>query len=158
MDKEIFEQRLEQAAEETIVFTRSLVTEVLPNERIYKVFPNKHGEMKQLRGDAEVFPQDSLPRGQFIGPLDATEVVAYLWRNGKVPEWIDISVDAVEGNRTVLILWCCGHFTSFPANTFHRLVDPIGRGAPFSVHGPFAPKGWKKGDGAFSLANAQHYY
>lgn len=157
MEKDLFAERLRLASERCLVFTRTFVSDTLPEEGIYRVFPNKHGEGKVTTGDAEVFPQDSLPRGQFFGPWDAAEVVGFLWRNGKAPEWVNISVGTVENNRTVFVLWCCGHFTALPANLYHQLVNPSGAGEPFSVHGPIPPKGWQYGDDRFTLAEAQHY-
>ncbi len=104
MEESTFKERLARASRETLEFTRKYVVDELPEEYLYIIFPNKHGEAKRLVGDAEVYPEDSLPTGQFIGPLDADAVTTYLWRNGKVPEWINISVDAVESNATVLQL------------------------------------------------------
>src|SRR5512138_503233 len=41
-------------------------------------------------GDEDVFPQDSLPTGKTLGPLDATAATNWLWRAGTIPEWIDV--------------------------------------------------------------------
>jgi len=114
---------------------------------------------KSVVGDAEVYPEDSLPSGQFVGPLDTHGVTKFLWRNGKVPEWINISINAVEGDTTIVKLWCCGHFTAMPANRFNAMVDPdFAEHTPFSIRSPAPPKSWKRGDPKFELKNAQRFY
>ena len=158
MDESTFRERLLRAEQETVQFSRNYVVDELPDTYVFIVFPNKHGEEKKLVGDAEVFPEDSLPRGQFLGPLDADDVVKYLWRNGKVPEWINVNVRAVEDGATVIQLICCGHFTSLPANFYNEMVDPdFENHTPFSIHGPFYPEGWKRGDPKFELKDS-HYF
>jgi hypothetical protein len=158
MDLNTFLDRLLRAAQETVQVAREYVVDVLPDTYSFIIFPNKHGEGKELVGDAEVFPEDSLPRGQFIGPLDADGVVKYLWRGGKVPEWINVHVRAVEDGATVIQLICCGHFTSLPENFYNALADPdFESHTPFSIHGPFYPQGWKRGDPKFGLKDSPHF-
>jgi len=153
-----FMDRLLRAAQETVKFSQNYVVDELPNNYVFIIFPNKHGEAKELVGDAEVFPADSLPPGQFLGPIDAEGAVKYLWRWGKVPEWINVHVRAVEGNVTVIQLICCGHFTSLPANFYNEMVDPdFEDHTPFSIHGPFHPEGWKRGDPKFELKDSQYF-
>ncbi|MCW3096409.1 MAG: hypothetical protein JWL77_2027 [Chthonomonadaceae bacterium] len=70
MDLNTFIARLLRAAQETVQFSRQYVVDELPENYVYIVFPNKHGEGKELVGDAEVCPEDSLPPGQFVIPED----------------------------------------------------------------------------------------
>jgi hypothetical protein len=158
MEANTFKERLIRAAQETIVRSRDYVVDQLPEYCVYIVFPNKHGEAKKLMGDAEVFPEDSLPPGQFVGPLDSNGVTQYLWRNWKMPEWIDLHVKAVEENKTVIQLRCCGHFTSLPTNGYNEMVDPdFADHTPFSIKGPIFPQGWKRGDPKFALKDSEPY-
>ena len=139
--------------------TRKFVVDELPEKCLYIIIPNKHGEAKPLVGDAEVYPEDTLPAGQFLGPLNAAEVVRYLYRNGKVPEWINIYVEAVEGDVTIFKLWCCGHFTSLPSNTYNAMIDPdFEEHTPFAIRSTDHPEGWKSGDAKYELKDTRRFY
>lgn len=60
MDKHAFRQHLLAATEGILPFTRHWVTNALPDECRYLVFPNCSYDGNPLRDDEEVFPQDSL--------------------------------------------------------------------------------------------------
>ena len=89
-------------------------------------------------GDEVVFPEESLPNEEAYGPWQLDEVVAFLWRNGKVPEWIDVAVRAENDHHTLLELCCCGRFTAQEDLLYYR----SGGLAPFSIKSPFLPPGW----------------
>jgi len=76
-------------------------------------------------------------------------VVDYLWRDGKVPEWIDASVESEDGFRSFIGLRCCGRFTASEELLYHR---PGGL-APFSIKSPVLPPGWEnvEASGRFDL-------
>ena len=63
MEEIIFRERLIRATQETLQFTRNDVVDELPDNCIYILFPNKHGEAQKLVGDAEVYPEDLLLPG-----------------------------------------------------------------------------------------------
>jgi hypothetical protein len=59
-------------------------------------FPNQSYDGNPLEADEEIFPNESLPEHGYLGPLKYEEALAFLWRAGKVPEWIDVSVQACD--------------------------------------------------------------
>ena len=149
VDRSAFETRLRTAAQRTVEFARQHVREVLPGEVMFKVYPNQSCDENPRVGDEAVFPGDSLPDGEYHGPWSAERVVEFLWRDGKVPEWIDSAVRDVDGHHTLVSLRCCGRFTALDDLLYHR-----GQGLPpFSVKSPYLPPGWEsiETSGQFSL-------
>ncbi|HEV2799606.1 MAG TPA: hypothetical protein VGW12_03870 [Pyrinomonadaceae bacterium] len=89
--------------------------------------------------DEQTFPQESLPQNQHLGPLTAEEVVNYLWREGKVPEWIDINVHSSDKSYTYLRLLCCGRYTAADQLLYHQQEGS----PPFHKGSPYIPPGWE---------------
>ena len=111
MDCNSFEMRLRIASQRAIVFAREFVRQRLPDDAAFLVYPNQSCDENTLVGDEIVYPDESLPDGQYHGPWSFEEAVAFLWRSGKVPEWIDTAVEAEEAHRCIIGLRCCGRFT-----------------------------------------------
>ncbi len=149
VDRRTFETRLRTAAQQAVEFARQHVREALPDEVVFRVYPNQSCDENPRVGDEAVFPDDSLSDGESHGPWSAGQVVDFLWRNGKVPEWIDVAVRDVDGRHTVVSLRCCGRFTEQDDLLYHR-----GGGLPpFSVKSPNLPPGWEsiEASGKFPL-------
>jgi hypothetical protein len=140
VDRDVFEQRLRTAARLTVEFGRRFVRQSLPDAVAFRVYPNQSYDDNPRVGDEVVFPDDSLPEGRSHGPWSAAEVVALLWRDGKVPEWIDAVVEAEDGTRSVIGLRCCGRFTAQEELLYHRYPNGV---PPFSIKGPSFPIGWE---------------
>ena len=123
-----------------LIFTRSLVSDELPDVVLYLVRPNSSYDGNPLRDDEEVFPQDSLSEGQkHLPPMDATGVVEFFWRNGgKVPEWINMSIERADTAHTFVRLFCCGRFTAGSCLYHTQEGYP-----PFHVLGPPFPAHWQ---------------
>ena len=149
MDRSTFEARLRTAAQQAVQFARQYVREVLPDDVAFLVYPNQSCDENPRVGDEEVFPDESLPEGGHHGPWQVDEVVSFLWRGGKVPEWIDAAVQAVGARHTVVRLLCCGRFTGQDDLLYHRKQGV----PPFSVKSPYLPPGWEsvEASGRFSL-------
>jgi hypothetical protein len=98
VDRNTFELRLRTAAQQAVQLARDSVWQALPEE--------------------VAFLGDSL-HGKFHGPWSAEEAVTFLWRDGKVPEWIDAYVQAEDGARTLVRLNCCGRFTGREELLYH---------------------------------------
>lgn len=149
MDKETFEQRLVQASERAISWAREHVWNILPEPYLYLLIPNQSYDGNPLKGDEEIFPNETLPPFKFQGPWDFEQTMAFLWRNGKVPEWVDISVRACGKNFSYLQLRCCGRFTATEELLYHRAEDC----QPFHIQGPNIPPGWEglEQSGKFNL-------
>ena len=129
--------------------SREYVLQQLPDDVAFRVYPNQSFDGNPRVGDEVVFPDETLPAGEFLGPWSAEEVVEFLWRDGKVPEWVDAAVESEDRNRTLIGLRCCGRFTASDELLYHR---PGGL-APFSIKSPVLPSGWESVDasGKFDL-------
>lgn len=139
MDREQFTKNLRQAVEYSVRFAQDLVIQTLPVLIALRVYVNCSYDGNPLVGDEVVFPDESEPRGCFRGPWSADEVVEFLWRNGRVPEWIDVAVEDEDGTTTCVGLTCCGRFTATEANLYHR----NGGIPPFHVVSPaIEPSAW----------------
>lgn len=143
MKKEVFAARLRKAAEKSRDFSRRYLEEELPDEMRFRLRLNSSYDGNPLHEDERVFPEDgSSERAAQVRSLSADEVVAELWRDGEVPEWLDISVMGLLGPATLMHIMCCGRFTSNENLLYHRRQGL----APFSVHGPVLPVGYEDGD------------
>ncbi len=140
VDKSTFRARLIQAAERVIPFTQIYVIDALPSMYRYRIFPNCSYDGRPRVGDEEVFPEDSegVP-ATGLGPWGPEEVVEYLWRDGKIPEWINVHVYSYDDEYTYVALTCCGRFTARDDLLYSLWTDV----PPFRVCGPSLPPNWK---------------
>jgi hypothetical protein len=148
VDQDTFRSRLLSAGQQAVQLARECVIQALPDEMAFLVYPNQSYDRNPRMGDEVVFPGDSL-NGKCHGPWSADEVVAFLWRNGKVPEWIDVYVQAEDSIRSLIRLVCCGRFTGQAELLYHR-----DKGfPPFQAMGPPVPWRYFMGDkeGKFDL-------
>ncbi|MDQ1165956.1 hypothetical protein [Flavobacterium sp. SORGH_AS_0622] len=86
----------------------------------------------------DIFPEDNN-----IIKLDLTdnEVVDILYRNNKIPVWIDISVLKSSRKTTTFNLLCSGKYTD-DKNEYYYNYNGSG---PFGVKGPNFPINYKEG-------------
>ena len=101
MERVRFESHLRIATDQAIEFARQFVRQELPGKAVFLIYPNQSCDENPRVGDEVVYPEDSLLVGQNHGPWSAAEAMGFLWRAGKIPEWIDV---AVRG-RTVITPW-----------------------------------------------------
>ncbi|MEM8884283.1 MAG: hypothetical protein AAGD14_09455 [Planctomycetota bacterium] len=147
MDRVTFEKQLEHFSVATVEFARRYVRDHLGSSLVYRVVPNQSCDDDHDPREV-VYPEDELPRGDAHGPWTAAQVVEFLWRDGRVPAWVDLSVCVAEGDQVVLDLRCCGRYTDDPELIYYKFRDGP---TPFSVHSPRFPPGWKEGDPRFHL-------
>src|SRR5690606_5953112 len=96
-----------------------------------------------------LFPDHDVPQTDARVARSADEVVERLWRDGKIPEWIDITPYEVSDGILYSELRCCGRFTDDEIFLYHK-----GEGyPPFHVFGPIVPAGYRglELDGQFDL-------
>jgi len=104
----------------------------------YVVHLNQSSDFDVAPGSV-LYPEDE---GKVL-QIDTEEgVVDLLFRDGRCPEWIDVSVHAVDPSFTVLRLLCCGRFTS----ERHLLYYEGGGFGPFGIKSPDLEFGMKDGD------------
>jgi hypothetical protein len=148
MERSQFQANLLAASRRCADLTQSMVIDDLPGQYLYLVLPNASFDGHPLILDEELFPQDSLKPDALPNPRDSDGVVDYLWRDGKVPEWIDVIVRRVAGNYTFIELLCCGRFTAGEELLYYRNGYP-----PFGIKGAVIPPRWKsvEENGRFEL-------
>ena len=141
MDRLTFERNFQTAAEQTLQFARQYVLQTLADQMTFRVYPNRSYDGNPRVGDEEVFPEETLAKEGYHGPWGMAQVVEFLWRNRKVPEWINIAVESENSSRTIL--------AAQEELLYHR---PWGC-PPFSIKSPCFPPGlWNVEDqGKFDL-------
>jgi hypothetical protein len=75
---------------------------------------------------------------QPLGPWDLERAINFLWRTGKVPEWIDVSVVAADEEFSYVECRCCGRFVVTEEYLYHRAAGI----PPFHVLSPPLPPDW----------------
>ncbi|WP_430785838.1 hypothetical protein [Actinoplanes sp. G11-F43] len=128
MDRNLFTERLRQAAEAARQLAAPSLVEQLPQQLTLLVrFNMSYGERH--------FPSDD---GR-VERLPIDTAAHRLWRDGRVPEWIDVAVTSETGTATIVELTCCGRYAS-PGRTPFHVVGPVRPPAdrrPFSIHHDF---------------------
>jgi len=139
---ELFRARLELASERAREFAGQWIEERLPEPLRFRVRLNQSYDGDPLHADERVFPEDSDAEiAPALADCSLDEVVATLWREGLVPEWIDASVIGEREHCTLIELRCCGRFTANDELLYHR---EAGR-PPFQVVGPTLPVDHEQG-------------
>jgi hypothetical protein len=88
----------------------------------------------------EVIPKVVRAKGSTpIGPLAHEEVVNLLWRDGFVPEWVDILPWEANSEGMTFHLLCCGRFAEGAPNLYH-LKEGF---PPFHAPGVWIPPDWE---------------
>lgn len=134
MDKEEFTKNFQSSLEKLIDFTQEMVINTLPKNLRFIILTNCFYDGNELELDEEVYPEDKTNRNSSINPTDERQVVEYLWRDGKIPEWINVQVDSCDENYTYISLECCGRYTSKKELMYH-----IERFPPFNPLSPAIP-------------------
>jgi hypothetical protein len=141
--------RLEKAVNTAISFARTMVKQTLPDSSMILLQPNCSYDGNPLEDDEEIFPDETLPENGRLGPLSLEETVKWLWRNGKIPEWINIRPYDVDKSFTYILLESCGRFTALEKHLYHKDEGY----PPFHVTSPILPPGWEsvEEDGYFNI-------
>lgn len=141
-----FRVLLVAASFEATRFGQRFVSEVLPFSFRYSVHLNQSFD-DDADPESIRYPDDD---GKVVRVDSEESVVELLHREGRYPEWIDVSVHAVSPSFTLLRLLCCGRFT----NNRNKLLYDEGGFGPFGIKSPDLPKNWKDGS-RFNLQTIQ---
>lgn len=136
-----FAALLDTSTADAIAFARSMVLDELPDSYTYCVFPNQSCD-EHREADEVVYPDDSLDGLHDYIEMGRDDCIRFLYRDGRVPEWIDISVGAVDYDFTYIYLRCCGRFTANDERLYYKQFD---RG-PFGIKSPAIPPHIELGD------------
>jgi hypothetical protein len=142
VDKQLFATRLRDTGIAARDFAKQFVDEPLPDDIRYRIRLNSSYDGNPRVGDEVVYPEDSsYARADAVKECGAEHVVDMLWRDGRVPEWIDACVISETGSTTVIQLMCCGRFTGNEQQLYHQQE---GR-PPFHMTGPALPPRYEDG-------------
>ncbi len=142
LSRDAFRNNLIESATIVRDFTRTRVTTPLPDALSYTIFYGCSFDGNPLREDEKTFPEDYEEEAPTTTSAD--EVTALLWRDGFVPEWINVTVSHEDGERTHIKLECCGRYSALPQMMYHiREGRP-----PFHVLGPPVPPGFENRPGS----------
>lgn len=147
MERQVFCRRMLEATECAVACARELVSNRLPERVRYLVHLNQSYDGNELEDGERVFPEDRIRFVDPIGPIDMESTTGILWRDGLIPEWIDIAVVDADSETTYVELLCCGRFTACDRHLYHRKAGV----PPFSPKSPAVPMDWNKGDPTFDL-------
>lgn len=145
--KDTFHEHLVRATGYAFECARRLVRNQLPESFQYFVHLSQSYDGNPLDPGEHVFPDDVVHYGACVGPVAAEQVVELLWRDGLVPEWVDISVERTDGTHSFIQLLCCGRFTEREEHLYYSRTDVC----PFGVKSPEVPMDWELGDELFDL-------
>ena len=136
-----FAELLDIATKDAIAFARTMVLDTLPEACTYRIFPNQSCD-DNLESDEVVYPEDSLAEIYDYIKMGRDDCLAFMYRDGRIPEWIDISVGAVDCGFTIVYCRCCGRFTANDDRLYYTRCD---RG-PFGIKSPALPPHVALGD------------
>ena len=145
MTKAEFQVLLVASSFMAVRFGQQFVLQNLPFDFRYKVCLNQSYDGRSVNEDV-LFPED---KDRIVDCNSELEVVKLLYRDGRCPQWIDVSVARVGDTFTELRLVCCGRFTD-DRNQLYYVHCGTG---PFGIKSPDLPPGNKDGE-KFLLPNA----
>ena len=117
-----------------------LLDNLIPEFR-YDVFLNESHDDPSLT-QFDMYPEDN---DRVEIDLTAKEVCELLYRKGKVPVWIDISVDKSDHTTTTFKLLCAGRYSDNPKEYYYQ---KRGTG-PFGIKSPILPSDFEEGSKFF---------
>lgn len=129
-----FSRLLDVSTADAIAFAKTILLDDLPVNVAYRVFPNQSHDDNRAP-DVFVYPEDSLESIDDYIEMSRDECVRFLYRDGRVPEWIDISVGSADNKLTYIDCLCCGRFTDDDERLYYVRSD---RG-PFGIKSPTFP-------------------
>lgn len=147
MDRPDFQRRLERAAERARRLAGRFVVEPLPSSFLFILpeFDDPRGS-RGPEGTIKYFGGRFLPSGDLHG-ASAARAADLLWVDGRVPKWVNLSVEAVTRDATVIRMHSSHSLSPADEDRLKRdiptAVDPSDPVEPFRIRGPAMPPGWR---------------
>ena len=137
MEQGQFLQLLQEVSLLTQQLTQSLVIDVLPPTFHYQVILN--ASFDELACPTfTIYPEDD---NKQFPQLNAQDVIQLLWRQGKIPVWIDSSIIKATDKITTLQLLCAGRYTADDKKLYYHKRKQ----GPFGIKSPALPTNYQKG-------------
>lgn len=143
MTKLEFHNLLTHSTNSAFDFAKKYVTNDLPNNYKYIAHLNISNDNTNLK-QFDIYPEDDHKITELISSADVVEL---LFRDNKVPVWIDISVEYLNKENTIFRLLCAGRYSS-DSNEFYYSKQGTG---PFGIKSPVFPPDYKNDGSKFSL-------
>ena len=135
IDREDFAAQFASAVDAALAFATSMVSAPLPSRALFLIEPNaSYDDGTAPAPDERRFPAETLSPRAVLAPMTSTEAIDWLWRDGRVPQWIDVSVAAVDARTTYVRLTCCGRFRGRRDALYYQDANP-----PFGIKSPSLP-------------------
>ncbi len=138
VERRVFGERLERGAVRVRDFARTFVMEDLPDRLRFRVLLDQ----SCVGPEARLFPEEN---GRTVHCPDAEAVVDLLYRAGRVPQWIDLTVVGEDAATTIVEVRACGRFVEDDARLYYDSPPWGPDQAPFGLKGPTLPVGWVEG-------------
>jgi hypothetical protein len=146
MEQSAFIAAFDRAATFCRAFAEQFVIEELPAALRFDFAASRRAADEQ--GRIKFLGGRLLAPAQLRG-VEPVRARKYLWVDGKIPQWINFSVHAVDADHTYIQVSVCDRLTADARVLYHqREGNP-----PFHVLGPALPPGWVsiEESGKFSL-------
>jgi hypothetical protein len=137
---------LHKASVASVDFARRYVRNRLPDTYRYHLALNQSFD-GHATPEERVFPEDD---GREHTSVSMEGVADLLLRDGRCPEWIDVSVEAEGADYTLLRLLCCGRYSEDRSRMYYT---DRGMG-PFGIKSPTLPPGYAD-EGTFTIPKVQ---
>ena len=149
LTREQFGEHLKRGMEAVRKNIARLCWNEVPEQDRYFILLNSSFDGNPLAPGEHVFPDHDVPQSDTRVARTPEEVVERLWRDRKVPEWIDITPYEADAEVLYSELRCCGRFTNEEVYLYHKQEGY----PPFHIFGPILPVGWRdlEQDGKFDL-------
>jgi hypothetical protein len=119
MDRALFLARLGECAAATRAAAQDLVIAPLPGEVEFHLSRGLSREPRPFR-DFLIYDADhDIERLRSLKFLRPENVAEYLWRDPRVPQWIDAAVVGETGRSTLVELTFCGRFIAEEQRLYH---------------------------------------
>jgi len=129
MTKQEFSTLLTKATNTAIEVAKEYIINELPPSIQYHVYLNQSYD---LHSNGESFDSCPLDEDKAQYYLSTVEVIALLYRKGKLPVWIDICVSKTIEHKTIIKLLCAGRFTNQENQYYYHNRDM----GPFGIKSP----------------------
>lgn len=129
-----FSRLLDVSTANAIAFAKTMLLDELPDKYVYRIFPNQSYDGNR-EDDEIVYPTDSLASLNDYREMTRDDCIRFLYRDGRIAEWIDISVGAADSNFTYVDCRCCGRFTDNDEKLYYNHTNC----GPFGIKSPPIP-------------------